>query len=366
MQNNKLRAMLVGALALAPMVVGCGDGSPTGPGSEFDPQSTAQVIDAISGSVEDNTALVHLQLAGEALGAAVSGGAAIAPPLEGYSLLGQPQLHRTLAASAASAPIFPSNFLGKTFVWDPVGGRYTLDEELPGAPATGIRFLLYTLDPATRRPAEPLEVIGYLDLTDESGPSSTRLAVQAVDTSGAADLTLLDYFIDGSATVTEEEISVHFLSEGFVSNGADELLFSMDQSVGISAGLESFTISADHEISAPSLGTSVALSIDGEVTGENEGTLSVRLTVEEGADSSLIDVQVTDEAIDGFIEYNGQTVLVLSGDPDNPTFKRPDGTAPTSADLEALEQIWSTVEALEEFAAELFQPLSELLGVAEV
>ena len=38
-----------------------------------------------------------------------------------------------------------------------------------GAPANGVRFLLYAVDPVTFQPVEPLVEAGYVDITDLSG-----------------------------------------------------------------------------------------------------------------------------------------------------------------------------------------------------
>ena len=76
-------------------------------------------------------------------------------------------LRRRQSLSASSAAI-PAEFVGKTFVWN--GTAYEVST-LIGAPAGGVRFLLYAIDPVTRIPTTPLTETGYVDLVDMSwGP----------------------------------------------------------------------------------------------------------------------------------------------------------------------------------------------------
>ena len=355
---------VVAGILFAAGVAGCSSDS-TGLDSDFDAQSTAESIDALGAVLDGNPALLHLGLAGQALegeGVVVSVDPGLLPRLSRERLLDDYQLYRSVAAAAGSAPIFPANWIGKTFVWDPEEEKYVLDDQLSGAPANGIRFLLYVLGD-NQRPTTPLEVAGYLDLVDESGPSSTRLAVRAVDTSGPSNVTLLSYFIDGSFTLTEQEISVTFASQGFVSDGSDALNFSLLESIGVSGALNAVTFSVSHELSAPSLGVLVALQLNGEASEGSEGVFTVRLVVEDGPDRAELNVTVEDELIDGTVSHNLQTVLLISGAADNPTFSLPDGSPPTATDLAALDDIWHAVKDVLDFAVDLFEPLAQLFGV---
>jgi hypothetical protein len=360
---QRATGLVAGVLFLAGLSA-CSSDS-TGLDSEFDPQSTAESIDALGSVVEGNRAILHLGLAGQALaggGVAASVESGLLPRMSRERLLDDYELYRSVAATAGSAPIFPANWVGKTFVWDPDQEKYVLDEQLSGAPANGIRFLLYVLG-EDQLPATPLQVAGTLDLLDESGPSSTRLAVLAVDTSGPSDVTLLSYFIDGSFTLTEEEIGVTFASEGFVADGSAALEFALSESIGISGALNTVSFSISHELSAPSMGVVVSLQLNGEAGQGNEGVFTIGLFIEDGPDRAALNVTVQDELIDGTVSHNLQTVLLISGAADNPTFSLPDGSPPTAADLAALGDIWQAVQDVLEFTADLLQPLAELFGV---
>ena len=73
------------------------------------------------------------------------------------------------ALSANPQALFPSDVLGKTFVWDTQTSAYVMGTAT-GAPATGIRIVLYFTNAGTGEPFLPLSPIGSLDLTDKSTP----------------------------------------------------------------------------------------------------------------------------------------------------------------------------------------------------
>ncbi len=72
--------------------------------------------------------------------------------------------------------LFPADVLGKTLTWDVTTDQYTISN-LSGAPSNGIRVQLYAINPVTGQPIEPLQQLGYVDLTDESTAQSDKLGV---------------------------------------------------------------------------------------------------------------------------------------------------------------------------------------------
>ncbi len=58
-----------------------------------------------------------------------------------------------------------------------------------GAPANGVRFLIYAVNPITFVPVEPLQEVGYVQLTDLSGSSTQAARVIVV----SGETTYLDY-----------------------------------------------------------------------------------------------------------------------------------------------------------------------------
>ena len=51
---------------------------------------------------------------------------------------------------------------------------------LTGAPANGVRFVLYAVDPVMLRPVEPVVEVGYADIIDQSTASTTDIRVKVV------------------------------------------------------------------------------------------------------------------------------------------------------------------------------------------
>ena len=76
----------------------------------------------------------------------------------------------------ASGPIVPVDYLGRTYV--PGIDGYEYDAARTGAPANGVRFILYEVGPITREPGAT--EIGYVDLLDESSTLAYVIRVLAV------------------------------------------------------------------------------------------------------------------------------------------------------------------------------------------
>ena len=91
----------------------------------------------------------------------------------------------------AAAPLIPDSLLGRTFAWSCDTRRYVLTT-LSGAPAGGVRLLLYALD-ATGAILCPATVIGQLDLADASTGDTTALRASATPVGQSAEY--VDYTI---------------------------------------------------------------------------------------------------------------------------------------------------------------------------
>lgn len=119
----------------------------------------------------------------------------------------------SLSGTAATA-IFPPEVVGKTFEWNTTNFAYEPTART-GAPATGVRFILYAVNPLTGFPADPLVEVGYVDLKDESSGSTSTLHVTVAGSGGAP--TYVDY------TVTLASVSAssaRITTAGYITNGA--------------------------------------------------------------------------------------------------------------------------------------------------
>jgi hypothetical protein len=138
----------------------------------------------------------------------------------------------TVAASGLSgtttAGVIPPTLQGKTFVWDAATSKYVVDPTAtPAAPQTGVRIILYAIDPLTHRPAgNPPTAVGYLDLIDQSAGSTNQLQViVAGGTPASPGTTYINYTI--SATVTGTPATAfNAAAVGYVSDGTRQLTFN--------------------------------------------------------------------------------------------------------------------------------------------
>ncbi len=342
------------SLALAVYATACDSG--TGPSANFDPQATATSVQEVVAAFQANQdALASMNLATQALGASMAGQML---PRNPGQILPSPSAAQSIARDLTVEAIFPSNALGVTFVYDATQGTYVPSDQA-GAPANGVRIIYYAVNPITHAPVEPLNALGYIDLTDESTPASVRLGIKIVQT-GDTDVTLADYYIDAAYTQTQTELGIQLASVGYVSNGTDELDFDLSETLTLSStsGLE---ITMDYQASLAGKDVSVRFQGTGTLDPQtNEpASLSATFTLQNGSDQVVLDVTFTsNNSIDGTLAFNGTTVVNISGASDNPSFTKADGSALTQSDMQALQSIWTSVGDLFNFVSDLFGPAS--------
>jgi hypothetical protein len=139
-RTGSARRRLILPFILAAAVAACQD-SPFGP-APFDAEVAANAVDeALTSAQEAEDVLSAVESALDALDEFASSFESEAAPQHFGS-----RAYRFLQYHA-----------GTTFVYDGEEGRYVGDPEATGAPANGVRFVLYAIDPAPRRPAEPLQ-----------------------------------------------------------------------------------------------------------------------------------------------------------------------------------------------------------------
>jgi hypothetical protein len=247
------------------------------------------------------------------------------PPSSGPAALAhvreREQALRVMASlSANPQALFPANVLGKTLVWDTTSHSYVISA-LTGAPAAGIRIVIYAVNPVTEEPIVPLQQLGYVDLTDESTAAADKLGIFL--TLGAT--TIADYTVSLVSGTTNTTIE----AQGFINNtqGAGRVDFDFLSAIDTQA--QTFTSSAQLNSGDASIFVQVV-----------EGTASVTLTVrvQQAGNKIEMNVQVNDAtgSITGTVKYNGVTVATISGSVDGPVFTGANGRELTPADTAAL------------------------------
>ena len=123
---------------------------------------------------------------------------------------------------ANAAALFPPAVVGKTFEWNATTDVYEPTART-GAPAAGVRFILYAVDPLTSMPVEPVVEVGWINLDDESTASVAKLHVSVVGSGGAP------VYVDYRVSVEGATGSARITSTGYITNGAsspDSLRFN--------------------------------------------------------------------------------------------------------------------------------------------
>lgn len=348
---------LAAVLALA--VSACSDDStsPVDP-ADFDPVATEQAVQDLQNRLDDDSdVMISLGLMSDAL-VLQPGASRVAPlTLDGAPAPFTAQVIRSYSASASAAePVLPPELLGVTFEWNFLESHY-VPTERTGAPANGVRFILYAIDPLTRIPTEPLTETGYIDLTDEGGETTTRIGLTAV--SGAT--TLIDYFIDLSyAILGENDISVTVAAEGYVSDGQDRLDFVLTQSATLLGSTETLDMDFVYSLSLAGQNVSVTVEMHGEFdfSGENPiEAASVQLRVQNGTE--FVDFEMTlnaDNSVTGLIQYNGVDVVYISGTEADPVFESATGEPLTTEEVVALLDLFDMIEDVFDLVEDLFEP----------
>ncbi|MFL5403298.1 MAG: hypothetical protein ACJ8BF_10825 [Gemmatimonadales bacterium] len=230
--------------------------------------------------------------------------------------------NRSLSAYVAA---IPPEFLGKTFIYS--GGTYVVSTET-GAPANGVRFMLYEIDPLTGLPADPpLPPTGYVDITDFS--TATTRSARIVVVSGGT--TYLDYRVNVTSTATAGTVTVL----GYVTDGSTRATFNLGATLTAAAGLtlvESIAVpERDLRIdlrlteNVTTLESSTGITMD--LRGQNGW---VRLTGQYNSTGGTLDVLVNGTRFATISEAVGTGVVITGAD----------GLPLAPEELEALQRIF--------------------------
>jgi hypothetical protein len=254
---------------------------------------------------------------------------------------------------AALNPIISSFRRGKTFVYDPGQDEYVMDPARVGAPATGVRFILY--EPGQGGMPNPEKEIGYADLIDEGDNSAEEIALRlkAVED----DTIILDY----RTTVDILDDGGKITVEGFLQGKYDRLDFDI-QVEGSSSGGES-TMDISFEMGIENRDFRITGTVRG-VEGESGEGGEVDLLVKHGGDSFSVEVSGDDDSIEGAFKLNGEVFATISGDPDDPTITGATGGELTWAEFLVLRQILDSTEDVFDLFEDLLDPVDELVILA--
>ena len=257
----------------------------------------------------------------------------------------------TTSGSPAEAPIISDTHRGATFVYDPDADEYVVDPDREGAPASGVRFVLYEVDAAGTPILE--EEIGHADLVDEGDESAEDVALRL--TVVAHERTALDYRTTVDIGVPWAEITV----AGFLQDeGGVQLDFGITARGEQSTAGGSLDITFDLGIAAR--GFSISGSVSGVENG-GEGAGEVELVVTHRRHTLDVDVTGADGQLDGSIYLDGNLFATVSGDAGNPTLLSGDGDPLTFGETLVLQRILDALEDVFDLLEDLVDPVDELV-----
>ena len=258
-----------------------------------------------------------------------------------------------IGVQGAGNPIISSFRRGKTFVYDPSLGRYVIDQDLEGAPETGIRFILYEPGPGGK--PDPEREIGYADLIDEGDGSEEEIALRLIVAEGGT--TVLDYRTTVDLLATGGKVTVG----GFLQGEYDRLDF--DIQVQGSAGADGSTLDVSFEMGIAERDFLISGSVHG-VDGESGEGGEIDLTVRHGTDSFAVHVSGNGDTIEGTFFLNGALFATVAGDPASPTFAGASGGELTWPEMLVLRQIFDSTEDVFDLFEDLLDPVDELVILA--
>ncbi len=214
----------------------------TGPQAQLgDPRGLSTDIQSVSGvlqsAVLQSFGLVDSAAGSPAKVATPAGALLRTAPFTTLRATGQPytdaprrlqglRLAAGALGSGINASVIPPQYLGQTFVWDTATHRYIVGPD--AGPSTGVRIILYAIDPFTGHVAEPSNAVGFVDLLDQSttNPDVNKLHVIVKDGTPASPgpITYADYTVTGSVTGSPAT-AFSAAAVGFVSDGTHTLSF---------------------------------------------------------------------------------------------------------------------------------------------
>lgn len=265
-------------------------------------------------------------------------------------------------ADLSAGPIIPDPITGTTFEWDVDADAYVATTRT-GAPANGVRFILYAVNSITHQPIEPVVEVGLVDLMDESTTGSLRLHIRVQGVDGTP--TYLDY----TAAIVAGSTSFTATVNGSLSNGlAAAALKTLTYNVAFQVSQNAVTENASYDLNNPSVSVDVSLRLTASASGIGVAVdfrfarpgelvrLTGNVTLTAVGDELVVSGAVT-VTVNGGI-YARATILAGA----EPQWVRHDGTALDAAELAALGRLFHAVERFFDFTTDLLDPVDELIA----
>ncbi len=327
------RATAVFAFGLVALA-GCQDASGPDRGPRFDVERALADYRALDGVLDSR---------------GLRGFAALGTRVPSGAILGA-----AAADGAAGAPLISAGSRGKTFVYDPLAQQYTPDPTRTGAPADGVRFVLYL--PGADGNPDVMNEIGHADLID-LGPAGNAYGLRLIGVEGGR--TFLDYAFQIQAGEGQGVIDI----DGYLQDATNRLEFAIDLSGSDRGGEQRSNLTfklgiPNHDFSA-----------EGDVRGKRSGEAELgelKLTVRHGPHSIGVDATGTKEELLATFTVGGELFAKAKGAPSNPTIVGANGDPITEGEAKVLARIVHVADDVFEFVKSLVDPVDDLLRLGIV
>ena len=351
------------ATAAAVVLAGCSDSNDGGNGAPFSAEGTSSDVNAMSATF-NSPAMASLGWAasgidnvfGAPMVSSSFGAIQVAAPSGNLAGTARHAVqsatgfnHRNVTGVALA--VLPAEALGKTFEYNPTSGQYEATTRT-GAPANGVRFIVYAINPITEVPVEPLSEAGYADVLDESTATTNALRLQLV----SGGTTYLDYGVTGAATTSGGNVVVN----GFATDGTTRVNFNLDNTISEAAN---GTIGFDYRLDVPARDLALVYLI----TVSQLSTPSALADIDVTVSGPHGDVGITGDIVEGAgvltASVNGAAfaVVTLGSNSEVTSITKPDGSALTLPDYGCLAAIWGVVLKGLDVFEDLLDPVDNLL-----
>jgi hypothetical protein len=255
------------------------------------------------------------------------------------------------AQPVAATIRIPPPMRGLTLVYDTVTAHYVVDSSLAGAPADGVRFIIYETD-ASGRP-DPARPIGHADLHDLGDPYSApvRLRLEVV----VGQVRRLDYTV----TAVGNDSTGQLLVAGHVLDGGTRI----ELAARAQGGTREDTTAAQVEfaISIPDRGFAASASLRHlDTAADTVGEIGLRVV--QGMDEVGLVSHVTTDSVAGAFEVNGRPLAMVFGDRDHPIVQGVGGRELSPEEYQALGAIQIVAGDVLALFGDLMTPVGAVLG----
>ena len=350
------------AAATTLILAGCGDGNDGG-GAPFDAEGTSNDVNAVSATFS-SPAMASLGWAAggidgvfgapfvsSSFGAIQDAAPSTSLAASARRVLRSATGFNARTTTSVALAVLPAEVLGKTFEYNSSTAQYEATERT-GAPANGVRFILYAINPVTEVPVEPLAEAGYADVLDESTATANALRLQLV----SGGTTYLSYGVTGSATATGGTVVV----DGFATDGTTLVNFDLNNTFSDAAN---GTLGVDYRLDVPARDLNLVYLID--VTQVSTPAAVVNVDASVSGPHGDVSIEGSLAAAGGQLtaNVNGAAFAVVTLDENSQVagITKPDGSALTAAEYGALAAIWGAVLKGIDAFEDLLDPIDNLL-----